>query len=118
MSENFKTSNISASTPVTGSAAEASVRQLIANGKDKTAVERAKDIHKTLGTPESEALLIDAYLARIQSLIRQNLATEASALVELVGQRYPSARVRLDELANSAALRSGMLDEVLRPLGD
>jgi len=118
MSENFKTSNISASTPVTGSAAEASVRQLIANGKDKTAVERAKDIHKTLGTPESEALLIDAYLARIQSLIRQNLATEASALVELVGQRYPSARVRLEELANSAALRSGMLDEVLRPLGD
>ena len=67
--------------------AEASVRQLIANGKYKVAVETAKEIHKAQSTAASEALLVDAYAARIQSLIQQNLALEAKALVDLVRSR-------------------------------
>jgi hypothetical protein len=43
--------------------AEASVRQLIANGKYKVAVETAKEIHKAQSTAASEALLLDAYAA-------------------------------------------------------
>ena len=76
--------------------AETSVRQLIADGNDRTALKRAKEIHRTQGTPASEALLVEAYAARIQSLIRQNLAVEAEGLLDLVRHRYPSARTRLD----------------------
>ena len=60
--------------PPLSAGAEASVRQLIANGKYKVAVETAKEIHKAHATAASEALLVDAYAARIQSLIDQNLA--------------------------------------------
>src|SRR5713101_790668 len=91
--------------------AEASVRQLIANGKTKVAVETAKEIHKAQATAASEALLVDAYAARIQSLIDQNLAVEAKALQELVCERYPSARQRLNG-------RNGRLEDLVRPLND
>ena len=98
--------------------AEASVRQLIANGKSKVALDSAKEIHKAQGTAASEALLVDAYAARIRSLLGQNLATEAKALVDLVRDRYPSARERLEELTASAAARAGTLDELVAPLSD
>ena len=99
-------------------AAEASVRQLIVNGKHKTALERAKEYHKAVRTAASEGLLMDAYEARIRSLIAQNLAVEAKALVDLVRERYPSASARLDDLACFAAARAGTLDDLLRPLSD
>jgi hypothetical protein len=99
-------------------AAQTSVRQLIANGKHKAALERAKDIHKTQHTTASEALLVEAYGARIQSLLQQNLTPEAKAMLEFVRERYPSAGTRLDELTTSMAARSGALEELLRPLND
>ena len=98
--------------------AEASVRQLIANGKYKVAVETAKEIHKAQSTAASEALLVDAYAARIQSLIDQNLAAEANALRELVRERYPSARERLNGCNGSAAMHAGRFAELLQPLND
>lgn len=101
-----------------GTGAEASVRQLIANGKFKSAVEGAKDNHKAQGTAASEALLVEAYDARIQSLIEQGLVLEAKSLVELVRERYPSARTRLERLCMSAAARAGTLEELLKPLAD
>ena len=58
--------------PDLSAGAEASVRQLIANGRHKAAVENAKEIHKAQATAASEALLVDAYAARIQSLIDQD----------------------------------------------
>jgi len=99
-------------------AAEASVRQLIANGKSKVALDGAKGIHKAQGTAASEALLVDAYAARIRSLLGQSLAVEAKALIDLVRDRYPSARERLEELTASAAARAGTLDELVGPLND
>jgi hypothetical protein len=98
-----------------GAGAEARVRQLIANGKHKVAVETAKEIHKAQGTAASEALLVDAYAARIQSLIDQNLQEEAKALLELVRERYPSARERL---TGSGGTHSARLEELVRPLND
>src|SRR5687767_11093194 len=98
--------------------AESSVRQLIENGKEKTALDRAKDLHKTYHDAASESLLLDAYLARIQALSRQNLHLEAKALLDLVRERYPAATARLAEAADSAAARSGELDQILRPLAD
>ncbi|PYT31702.1 MAG: hypothetical protein DMG57_04455 [Acidobacteria bacterium] len=97
---------------------EASVRQLIANGKHKVAVETAKELHKAQATAASEALLVDAYAARIQSLIDQNLAAEAKALLELVRERYPSARERLNGRNGSAGMHAGRLEDLVRPLND
>ena len=104
--------------PALTAGAEASVRQLIANGKHKVAVETAKEIHRAHATAASEALLVDAYAARIQSLIDQNLAAEAKALLELVRERYPSARERLNGRDSSAGIGPGRLEELLRPLND
>jgi len=98
--------------------AEASVRQLIANGKYKVAVETAKEIHKAQSTAASEALLLDAYAARIQSLIDQNLAVEAQALRELVWERFPSARERLNGCNGSGGMDAGRFEELVRPLND
>lgn len=94
------------------------MRQLIANGKCKTALENAKEHHKAMATPASEALLVDAYAARIEALLQQNLALEAQSLIELVRQRYPSARARLEGIGATVAARSGALDTVVAPLAD
>jgi hypothetical protein len=104
--------------PALSAGAEASVRQLIANGKHKAAVETAKEIHKAQATAASEALLVDAYAARIQSLIDRNLAGEAKALLEFVRERYPSARERLNGRNGSAGRDPGRLEELVRPLND
>jgi hypothetical protein len=103
--------------PTTG-AEETSIRQLLAHGKSKTALDRAKDLHKALGSSASEALLIDAYAGRIQALLDQNLALEAKSLIELVRSRYPSAKARFDTLRATSAARVGALDELLAPLAD
>ena len=116
--KNRPSSGGAAATALSGSGTEASVRQLIANGKYKVAVETAKEIHKARATAASEALLVDAYAARIQSLIDQNLAAEAKALRELVCERYPSARERLDGRNGSAGMGAGRLEELVRPLND
>jgi hypothetical protein len=98
--------------------AEARVRQLIADGNHKDAVDAAKDLHKAQPTAASEALLIDAYRARIQSLFDRNLAHEANALLDLVCERFPSARERLKGSDTSAGIHPIPLDELLRPLND
>ncbi|HTQ86774.1 MAG TPA: hypothetical protein VMI93_11225 [Candidatus Solibacter sp.] len=99
-------------------AAEASIRQLIANGKYKTALDQAKDNHKKQSTAASEALLLDAYAARIQSLLAQNLLREAQALMDLVCERFPAGRGRLESIGASVAARTNTLDDLLRPLND
>ena len=104
--------------PALSPGAEASVRQLIANGKYKVAVETAKEIHKAQASSASEALLVDAYAARIQSLIDLNMAAEAKALLELVRERYPSARERLTGRNGSTGRDAGRLEELVRPLND
>ena len=48
---------------------EKEVRAMLARGSTKPALEQAKKIHKQLGTQASEALLLDAYVARIRSLL-------------------------------------------------
>jgi len=99
-------------------AVETSVRQLIANGKSRTALENAKQFHKDQRTFASEALLVDAYIARIQSLLDQNLALEAKSLLDLVRERYPSAKERLAGFNAAASARGGDLAGLLQPLND
>ena len=97
---------------------EASVRQLIAEGKSRTALENAKSFHKAQNTHASESLLLDAYMARIRSLSEQNMAPEAKSLIDLVRDRFPSAKQRLDGLSAASAARGSELEELLRPLND
>jgi tetratricopeptide (TPR) repeat protein len=86
-------------------AQESEVRALLAKGSTKSAMELAKQIHKRLGTQASEALLVDAYRARIRSLMEIGLAVEAQALLELVRERYPSAKERLADVGGKVAVR-------------
>ena len=97
---------------------EAAVRQLISRGEYRDALDRAKEIHKSTRTPASEALLVDAYVERIRALIGRGLSVEAKALVELVRDRHPSSRRRLDGLATPAAADRRSLDDLVRPLAD
>ncbi len=94
------------------------IRQLIFDGKSKTALDNAKEFHKKQGSAESEILLVDAYLARIGALFDQNLVVEAQSLIALVRERFPSVKERLDHLNSAAPARGGDLDELLKPLND
>jgi tetratricopeptide (TPR) repeat protein len=102
----------------TGTALEASVRQLIANGKFKAALENAKEFHKAQHTAVSESLLLDAYVARIQSLVDQNLTLEAKSLLDLVRERFPRQRERLDHSLAVVSARGGDLAGLLQPLNN
>jgi hypothetical protein len=97
---------------------EEEVRDLLAKGKAKPAVELAKQIHKRRDSPESEALLVDAYMARIRCLWKTGLKEEAKALFELVHERYSCAPARLREVAVLVRASDGNLEELLRPLND
>ena len=92
------------------------IRQLIASGKAKTALDRAKDLHKRQSSADSEAILIDAYAARIQSLWDQNLALEAKSLQQLVRDRFPSSNARIDALKAAHVARGGEIDALLAPM--
>ncbi len=92
------------------------IRQLITSGKAKTALDRAKDLHKRQPSADSEAILIDAYAARIQSLWDQNLALEAKSLQQLVRERFPSSIAKLDALKAAHTALGGEIDALLAPL--
>jgi hypothetical protein len=100
--------------------AEASVRALIASGA-REALDEAKELHRRHGTTVSEAMLIDAYCARIQSLFQRDLRLEAQALLDLVRQRYPSAKARLSGLGvptEQSKAPASALENLVRPLAD
>lgn len=96
----------------------ARVARFIANGDSSSAVEAAKKIHKQYKNPASEALLVDAYIARIPVLIDRNLEVEARNLMEHVRERYPASRERLKEIKALFSVRKGELDALLQPLND
>ena len=100
------------------SVSQAMVRQLISGGKFKTALETAKDFHKSQQTAESEAVLLDAYTARIHSLLDQNLKPEANSLLQLVRERFPAAKDRLNQISLASSARGGELAGLLQPLND
>src|SRR5437016_7175126 len=97
---------------------EAEVRSLLARGKTKAAVELAKEIHKSCGRPESEALLVDAYAARIRSLQEAGLKKEAKELFELARERYSGSAARLAHADVLVKASDGDLEALLRSLSD
>ena len=94
------------------------VQELIADRHSKSALQLAKDLYKHCSTAESEALLIDAYKARIDDLLRLGMTVEAKTLLGIVRERFPSTLSRLTELGREICAQDGKLEEVVAPLAD
>lgn len=106
---------------IAGAQAEAvpgEVDRLIAAGKCKQAVERAKEDHKRLKTLESEAGLVQAYLARIEQFQNKGMGGDADLLLALVRQRFPEQRHRLKQLEVRSMAAGGRLRELVAPLAN
>jgi hypothetical protein len=97
---------------------EERVRALLARGTTKSAVEEAKGIHKRYQSPASEALLVDAYAARIQSLLQHSLTAEAKALHAMALERYGCAKQKLAEIGVVLAGCQSGVEDLVRPLND
>jgi len=96
----------------------ARVREQISGRHSKAALQMAKDLHKRCGSTESEALLVEAYQARIDDLLKAGMTVEAKALMGIVNERFPAAAQRLSEQRRRISALDGKLDEVVGPLGD
>ncbi|MCP5110920.1 MAG: hypothetical protein GY953_08810, partial [bacterium] len=94
------------------------MKRLIAEGHAKSALELAKQSHKQFNTALSEAILVDAYLARIRSLQERRMDAEAAALFVMVRERYPGSRRKLAGMAAPGAGPEPPLEELVRPLND
>jgi hypothetical protein len=94
------------------------VRRAIERQSYKAALEKAKDLHKKLGSAESKALLIDAYVARIQGMLAKDLTAEAKALADLVVARFPESAGRLAGLQRGLAAQMGDVAALAAPLAD
>jgi hypothetical protein len=92
------------------------VERLIAAGKCKQAVELAKDEHKRRHTAESERLLVDAYLSRIEQFQNKGAVEDSETLLNLVRERFPSHRERLAQLGIRSAAIAGKVDDLVAPL--
>lgn len=94
------------------------IQRLLDKGNSKSAVEAAKQLHKRLHTAESESLLVDAYLARVRSMLAHRMTAEAEALLRVVRERHPGFAQRLAALKDCLVSAGGGLDELLAPLND
>ncbi len=82
---------------------QALVGRYIAENDTKGAVKKAKAVHSQFGTAESEALLVEAYIARIRAMESSGMAVDAAALRELVTARYACAAQKLREMHTAPA---------------
>ncbi len=94
------------------------VRELIEGRHSKAALQLAKDLFKRYGSAESEALLVHAYKARIDDLLKLGLSVEAKALLGMVRDRFPAAAARLEEHDREICAMEGKLEGVVGPLLD
>ena len=94
------------------------MRELIAGKHSKTALQLAKDLHKRCVAVESEILLVEAYTARIDDLLKLGMTVEAKSLLAIVRERFPAALPRLAELGREICALDGRLEEVVGPLCD
>jgi len=95
---------------------EARVRAGLASGATREALERAKALHRREGDGGTEALVVEAYLARLDELLRAGLAKEAAALTDLVAGRYESRRAEVLRRRDYAAAWQGDVGGLVAPL--
>lgn len=112
----LKGANDEKSAPVSQEASR--VYRLIAKRDYKSAIYEAKALYKRRPGGEAETLLVGAYTARIRDLVEKSLISEAKSLMDMVREQFPSGRERMAELTQLLAVRSGNLDDLVRPLND
>ena len=105
------------SQPISSGSAD-EIDRLISKGKIKAALSRAKSHHKSLGTPESEKILVNAYAARIREMTANSYIVEAKTLLNLVRGRFNCPDYCLTELSGVISLKEGRIDELVGPLED
>jgi hypothetical protein len=121
--QNKRNAQTSKEAPVTGGGRllpeeSERVRELIEGRHSKAALQLAKDLFKRCGSAESEALLVHAYKARIDDLLKLGLSVEARALLGMVRDRFPAAAARLEEHDREICAIEGKLEGVVGPLLD
>lgn len=94
------------------------IRLAIERRSSKSALEKAKKLHKELANDESRSILIEAYITRVETMLAKDLTTEAKALAELIVSRFPESADRLDHLRRDLAARTGGVAELVAPLAD
>ncbi len=92
------------------------VETLIARGKTREAVEAAKQLLKQEPDPETEALLMAAYQARIQALMAGGMHKEARTLSALVGERFPAYKAQVAPLMLQSEVVAGDFHALLTEL--
>ena len=92
------------------------VAALIASGKTRDAVEAAKQLLKLAPGPEAEALVVNAYQARIQALLASGMHKEAQALGALVNERFPAHTTAIAPLMRQSEAGSGNFQTLLAEL--
>jgi hypothetical protein len=94
------------------------VREQIAGRHSKAALQMAKELHKRCASAESESLLVEAYQARIDDLLKLGMTVEAKALIGIVNERFPAAAKRLANQRREIDAAEGKLDDIVGPLAD
>ena len=106
-----------ARTPLTEDEREQVYKQ-IRERHSKAALQMAKDIHKRSESEESEALLTDAYRARIEDLLKLRMTVEAKALLAIVRERMPRAFSRLSGLDQEIQMLECRFEQIVARLSD
>lgn len=94
------------------------VRRYIAQGDTKSAVKRAKRVHSGSDTADSEALLLEAYEARVDGMWKRGLAVEANSLVGMLETAYASAKARFRATRLRLAAAAGDVEQLAGVLND
>jgi hypothetical protein len=94
------------------------IRQAIERQSSKSALARAKLLHKEVASPDSESILVEAYLARIEGMIAKDMPVEAESLLEMVITRFPQAADQTRQLQCTVAARTLNLQKLVEPLAD
>ncbi len=92
------------------------IKQAIARQSYKSALAMAKQLHKEVANPESESILVEAYLARIEGMIDKEMLAEAESLLGLVISRFPQAADQARQLQCTLAARTLNLRKLVEPL--
>ncbi|MEZ5962322.1 MAG: hypothetical protein R3F56_00620 [Planctomycetota bacterium] len=99
-------------TPGSGDLA-ASVRARLAAGRTMAALKEAKELAKRHPGDEAEALLAEAYGARVLDLAQQGLHGEAQAVLRVAAERFPDIAATWERAATLSARAAGNLDDLL-----
>jgi len=95
------------------------VRAALDRGATKTALALAKQLAKAVPGPESDALLEEAYRARVDGLQAAGLESEAAELIRQATVRFDGdGRAAFSEQSAALAVRTGRMSALLAELNE